>query len=157
MRVDHELIMKILSSPGSVTLGKTPRKLSTPRSPATTATPRISNPTPSNGASIKKSYNGTGPLLISNRREGKELSFFNLLYTDMGFKNCQKFFQDESYATKGTFTENQFIHFMRELTDLGDYQIVEMFDIFGLFYLFFFFFFLFIQHSYLLVSLTLFR
>eukprot|EP00012_Vannella_robusta_P004540 CAMPEP_0206204030 /NCGR_PEP_ID=MMETSP0166-20121206/13253_1 /ASSEMBLY_ACC=CAM_ASM_000260 /TAXON_ID=95228 /ORGANISM="Vannella robusta, Strain DIVA3 518/3/11/1/6" /LENGTH=182 /DNA_ID=CAMNT_0053623523 /DNA_START=195 /DNA_END=743 /DNA_ORIENTATION=- len=47
----------------------------------------------------------------------------------MGFKNCQKFFHDES-GGKGTFTENQFIHFMRELTDLGDYQIVEMFDIF---------------------------
>eukprot|EP00339_Tiarina_fusa_P010964 CAMPEP_0117028906 /NCGR_PEP_ID=MMETSP0472-20121206/20979_1 /TAXON_ID=693140 ORGANISM="Tiarina fusus, Strain LIS" /NCGR_SAMPLE_ID=MMETSP0472 /ASSEMBLY_ACC=CAM_ASM_000603 /LENGTH=236 /DNA_ID=CAMNT_0004736529 /DNA_START=167 /DNA_END=877 /DNA_ORIENTATION=- len=102
----------------------------TPRTPAASATPRVSNPTPNSGAGIKKPYTGTGPLLISNKQENKELSFFNLLYTDMGFKNCQKFFQDESSATKGTFTENQFIHFMRELTDLGDYQIVEMFDIF---------------------------
>lgn len=130
MKVDHNFIMKILSAPGTVYLGRTPRKSTTPRSPATAVTPRVAN-TPHNSTSIKKSYTGTGPLLITNKQENKELSFFNLLYTDMGFKNCQKFFQDETSKTKGTFTENQFIHFMRELTDLGDYQIVEMFDIFG--------------------------
>jgi hypothetical protein len=132
--VNHEFIGKILSSPASVSLSTNPKKASTtPRSPAA-ATPRISTANQAgslNTPRVKKSYLGTGPLLISNAMERKELSFFNLLYTDMGFKNCQKFFCDESFTTKGTFTENQFINFMRELTDLGDHQIVEIFDIFG--------------------------
>ena len=129
MRVNHEFIGKILSSPGSANTKKNPM------SPRAAATPRIST---ANGTaattprSVKKIYNATGPLLINNSKEKKELSFFNLLYTEMGFKNCQKYFTDESMNTKGTFTENQFIHFMRELTDLGDHQIVEIFDIFGL-------------------------
>ena len=146
MRVDHEFIGRILSCP-NVTLSsrvRSPRGVNnTPLSQQSVpvSTPRIStanqaanhagiSPTPR----VKKPYQATGPLLISNAMERKELSFFNLLYTDMGFKNCQKFFCDESISTHCRLTENQFINFMRELTDLGDHQIVEIFDIFGLFF-----------------------
>ena len=126
MRVDHEFIMKILSIPGSASLGKTPRKVMTPRVSAA-PTPRVASPA---GPPGKEAENKPVTLIYSYGNE-KMLSYFNLLYTDMGFKNCQKFFHEESIATKGTFSENQFIHFMRRLTDLRDYQIVEMFDIFG--------------------------
>jgi hypothetical protein len=139
MKVDHEFITRILSCP-NVTLSsrtKSPRGVNTSavgQPPVTT--PRIStasnvgnSPTPR----TKKPYQATGPLLISNATERKELSFFNLLYTDMGFKNCQKIFCDESISTHCRLTESQFINFMRELTDLGDHQIVEIFDIFGIY------------------------
>ena len=126
MKVDHEFIMKILSVPGSASLGKTPRKTMTPRVSA--PTPRVSSPP---GSTPKDSSESKPVTLIYSYGNEKMLSYFNLLYTDMGFKNCQKFFHDETITTKGTLSENQFIHFMRRLTDLRDYQIVEMFDIFG--------------------------
>merc|ERR1712137_320212 len=101
------------------------RKTMTPRVSA--PTPRVSSPP---GSTPKDSSESKPVTLIYSYGNEKMLSYFNLLYTDMGFKNCQKFFHDETITTKGTLSENQFIHFMRRLTDLRDYQIVEMFDIF---------------------------
>jgi hypothetical protein len=140
MKVNQEFLGRILSCPAAVTTSgkpKTPRQapLSTPRIGASSSTQPSGSHTPRSKSSKKdKPYVQSGPLLISNANERKELSFFNLLYTDMGFKNCQKFFYDESASTScHRFTENQFINFMRELSGgtIGDHQIVEIFDILG--------------------------
>eukprot|EP01094_Clydonella_sp_ATCC50884_P009506 TRINITY_DN1903_c0_g1_i1.p1 TRINITY_DN1903_c0_g1~~TRINITY_DN1903_c0_g1_i1.p1 ORF type:complete len:381 (+),score=156.10 TRINITY_DN1903_c0_g1_i1:15-1157(+) len=102
MRLNTEYLSRILSTPtataastavgGSAGLkARTPRAMGlTPRGPSvhTATTPRAGSPAA--GGS------GSGVLLISNAHERKQLSYFHLLYTEMGFKNCQKFFYDHS-------------------------------------------------------------
>src|SRR3546814_9666597 len=53
---------------------------------------------------------------------------FDFIYSERGFSNLKKWFtQYASGNNKIQFNENQFINFLRELTDLDDYHILEVF------------------------------
>ncbi len=55
---------------------------------------------------------------------------FEYLYTEEGFNSAKSYFnsiaQDASY-----FNENQFVIFLRKLTDFNDHEILELYDTFG--------------------------
>jgi len=137
MKINVEYLSTILCAPSNSGAANPGRKES-PILPSA-STPRA----------VQVGKQAYGVSLISSIIDRTELSFFNLLHTDMGIKNCQKFFIEKSVAkvskTRGTpansddsklnasnrvITENEFIDFMRQLTDLGDHQIVEAFDLF---------------------------
>jgi len=58
------------------------------------------------------------------------VSPFEFIYSEKGFSNLKKWFAQNATGSKNQFNENQFITFLRELTDLGDHQILEVFDTF---------------------------
>eukprot|EP01102_Stenamoeba_stenopodia_P011648 TRINITY_DN3599_c0_g1_i1.p1 TRINITY_DN3599_c0_g1~~TRINITY_DN3599_c0_g1_i1.p1 ORF type:complete len:445 (-),score=100.73 TRINITY_DN3599_c0_g1_i1:24-1358(-) len=58
------------------------------------------------------------------------VSPFDFIYSEKGFSNLKKWFSINATGNTNQFNENQFITFLRELTDLGDHQILEVFDTF---------------------------
>eukprot|EP01095_Lingulamoeba_sp_RSL-Kostka_P007685 TRINITY_DN2472_c0_g1_i1.p1 TRINITY_DN2472_c0_g1~~TRINITY_DN2472_c0_g1_i1.p1 ORF type:complete len:257 (-),score=58.72 TRINITY_DN2472_c0_g1_i1:105-875(-) len=121
--ISQDLLSKILSCPAAVQI----KGLYSNKNKVT-MTPRCGGLTPRQSRRISQNIQGPGPLLITNVAEKKELSFYGLLFTDLGIKNCQKFFNQ--ITNNEGFTEAQFTIFMHELTDMGDPQIVTVFDIF---------------------------
>ena len=78
MKLNTDYLSRILSCPSTAVSSKqrTPRSGATPRA-ATATTPRFAR------SSAKES---PGVLLISNAHERNILTYYNLLYTDLGFK-----------------------------------------------------------------------
>lgn len=78
-----------------------------------------------------------GPIANSMKEvQHRHYSLFHFAYTETGFNNIVKWFEENSTCSVVeetpvySFSENQFINFMRELTDHGDYEILEIFDMF---------------------------
>ncbi|KAL6051746.1 EF-hand calcium-binding domain-containing protein 9 [Balamuthia mandrillaris] len=61
---------------------------------------------------------------------------FEVLYTEEGFENARTWFrgkchaEEEDHGARIAMNENQFINFLRKLTDFNDYEILEILDIF---------------------------
>uniref|UniRef100_A0A6U2WYB6 Uncharacterized protein n=1 Tax=Paramoeba aestuarina TaxID=180227 RepID=A0A6U2WYB6_9EUKA len=57
-------------------------------------------------------------------------SLFVRLYEEECYSNVQKYFEKNLCTSAGVMSENQFLIFMRSLTDFRDHEIIEIFDIF---------------------------
>lgn len=72
--------------------------------------------------------------LLKSSIISRNSSHFDALYRPEGFHSAKKWFLSNAgkrNETFDTFSENQFIDFLRKLTDFKDYEILELFDILG--------------------------
>jgi hypothetical protein len=53
------------------------------------------------------------------------------LYSKAGLEHTRTWFLEHVKNRSQTFTENQFVSFLRKLTDFSDWEIFEIFDIVG--------------------------
>jgi len=62
--------------------------------------------------------------------EGEGRSLFDQLHTKEGKTKCYEFFKKHSDGTTATMDENEVMCFLRELTNLNDFEILDVADIF---------------------------
>lgn len=62
---------------------------------------------------------------------GEAKSLFDQLHTREGKKKCFEFFKKHSDASTASMDENEITCFLRELTNLNDFEILDVADIFG--------------------------
>jgi hypothetical protein len=60
---------------------------------------------------------------------------FDYLHTEEGFLHAKTYFSfiaNNNFEADEYFNENQFINFLRKLTDFNDHEILEIYDTFGI-------------------------
>jgi len=57
-------------------------------------------------------------------------SMFDLLHTQLGKTNCLNYFKERVLTAQVFMTENEMINFLRELTNLNDFEILDIIDTF---------------------------
>lgn len=62
---------------------------------------------------------------------GESKSLFDQLHTKEGKKKCFDFFKKRSDPATAAMDENEITCFLRELTNLNDFEILDIADIFG--------------------------
>jgi len=91
----------------------------------------LSGPAPSSAAASGSPVSAKDPELSIKRR----LKVWEDLYTNWGQENMKAWFLARSNKSKTSNTcymaENSFVNFLRQLTDLSDWEILEVFDILG--------------------------
>ncbi len=71
-----------------------------------------------------------GRNLVDDEGDGKSL--FDQLHTKEGKRTCFEFFKKHSDPATASMDENEITCFLRELTNLNDFEILDVADIFGL-------------------------
>lgn len=66
--------------------------------------------------------------------EGEMKTLFDQLHTKEGKRTCYEFFKKHSDSTNGAMDENEITCFLRELTNLNDFEILDVADIFDVNY-----------------------
>ncbi|PRP72774.1 EF-hand calcium-binding domain-containing protein 9-like [Planoprotostelium fungivorum] len=61
------------------------------------------------------------------RRTPSTLRIFESLYSELGYKNVKRWYL--SHSNRSGLMEDQFLFFLRNLTDFHDYHILEIFDL----------------------------
>jgi len=132
MKVKKEMLFEILvgsQEPGGLQTSRlTPRSQQTGPRPLVTGS--VTTPRPPAHSFSSSSANGKKPQIVE-----ENVYQFEYLYTETGFGNVKRWFNTAATPPKTlnepkTFNENEFIKFLRELTDFPDHQILEVFDIF---------------------------
>lgn len=133
MKINEDFLYIIVNCISRDTIGgsnsaNTSRTLTTPRNSAKPTTPRPGGTTTHTPLHTEKAQ--TKPTTPEAALPPPPTNPFDFIYSEKGFSNLKKWFSQNASSNKNLFNENQFITFLRELTDFGDHQILEVFDTF---------------------------
>ncbi len=80
---------------------------------------------------MKLAARGPSPPPFHNHSVHSAPTRFDLLYAENGFQSAKKWFLLNATNLDNTFSENQFINFLRKIANFSDHIILDVFDIFG--------------------------